>query len=161
MSNYIQILRNLFFNIAYQTGISKPFRLMLVKNRNLMILTFHRVSDDVDQMWPPIPIESFRSLMEKLAKIFQLRDFFSLSECRDILFHLQVHRFTLPQIEAALKSLNLKFLGFEMQDQRTLRKFRESHPNTNAPTSLSMSHEFELDNPDTFIGMYQFWCQKL
>ena len=74
MSNYIQILRNLFFNIAYQTGISKPFRSMLVKNRNLMILTFHRVSDDVDQMWPPIPIESFRSLMEKLAKIFQIID---------------------------------------------------------------------------------------
>ena len=74
MSNYIQILRNLFFNIAYQTGISKPFRSMLVKNRNLMILTFHRVSDDVDQMWPPIPIESFRSLMEKLAKTFQIID---------------------------------------------------------------------------------------
>ena len=74
MSNYIQILRNLFFNIAYQTGISKPFRSMLVKNRNLMILTFHRVSDDVDQMWPPIPIASFRSLMEKLAKTFQIID---------------------------------------------------------------------------------------
>ena len=74
MSNHTQILRNLFFNIAYQTGISKPFRSMLVKNRNLMILTFHRVSDDVDQMWPPIPIKSFRSLMEKLAKTFQIID---------------------------------------------------------------------------------------
>ena len=95
------------------------------------------------------------------TKICSRNDFFSTSECRDLLFHVQELRFTLPQIEAALKSLNLKFLGLEMQDQRTLRKFRESHPNTNAPTSLSLWHEFELDNPDTFIGMYQFWCQKL
>ena len=97
----------------------------------------------------------------EMAKICNRNDFFSLSECRDLLFHVQEHRFTLPQIDKALKSLHLKFLGFEMRDQRTLRKFRESHPNTNAPTSLSLWHEFELDNPDTFIGMYQFWCQKL
>ena len=74
VSNSIQILRNLFFNIAYQTGISKPLRSMLVKNKNLMILTFHRVSDDVDQMWPPMPIESFRLFMEKLAKTFRIID---------------------------------------------------------------------------------------
>jgi len=94
-----------------------------------------------------------------MAKICNYRDFFSLSECRDALFHVQEHRFTLPQIEEALKSLHLKFLGFEMRDQRTLRKFRESHPNTNAPTSLSLWHEFELDNPDKLPG-YAFWCQK-
>ena len=96
-----------------------------------------------------------------MAKICDRNDFFATSECRDLLFHVQEQRLTLPQIEAALTSLHLKFLGFEMRDQRTLRKFRESHPNTNAPTSLSLWHEFELDNPDTFIGMYQFWCQKL
>ena len=96
-----------------------------------------------------------------MAKICNRMDFFSLSECRDLLFHVQEHRFTLPQIEAALKSLNLKFLGFEMKNQRVLRKFRESHPNSSALTSLSLWHDFELDNPDTFRGMYQFWCEKL
>ena len=96
-----------------------------------------------------------------MAKICDINAFFTTSDCRDLLFHVQEQRLTLPQIEAALTSLQLKFLGFETRDRRTLRKFRESHPNTNAPTSLSMWHEFELDNPDTFIGMYQFWCQKL
>ena len=95
-----------------------------------------------------------------MAKIFNYRDFFSLSECRDLLFHVQEHRFTLPQIEEALKSLHLKFLGFEMRDQRALKQFKESHPNSNALTSLSLWHKFELGNPDTFRGMYQFWCQK-
>ena len=51
-----------------------------------------------------------------MAEICNMKDFFSLSECRDLLFHVQEHRFMLPQIEAALKVLKLKFLGFEMRD---------------------------------------------
>ncbi len=96
----------------------------------------------------------------EMAKICKGNSFFSLSECRDLLFHVQEHRFTLPQIEDALTSLNLEFLGFEMQDQGTLEKFRETHTNSKALTSLSLWHEFELENPDTFDGMYQFWCKK-
>ena len=96
-----------------------------------------------------------------MAKICSIKDFFSLSECRDLLFHVQEHRFTLPQIEAALKALDLKFLGFEMRHQTALRKFRKSHPKKRALTSLSLWHEFELKNPNTFRGMYQFWCKKM
>jgi SAM-dependent methyltransferase len=96
----------------------------------------------------------------KLEGILNFKDFFSLSECRDLLFHVQEHRFTLPQIKTALKSLKLKFLGFEMQDQSIRRKFKETYPKKSALTSLTKWHEFELKNPDTFISMYQFWCQK-
>ncbi len=96
----------------------------------------------------------------KMASICNKRDFFSLSDCRDLLFHVQEHRFTLPQIEAALKDLKLDFLGFEIPNQSLLTKFRESHPSSCALTSLSLWHEFELENPGTFQGMYQFWCKK-
>ena len=96
-----------------------------------------------------------------MAKIHNMRDFFSLSEYRDLLFHVQEHRFTLPQINAALKSLKLEFLGFEMFDQAAVRKFKETYPKKRALTSLSLWHKFELENPDTFIGMYQFWCKKV
>ena len=95
-----------------------------------------------------------------MAKICKGNSFFSLSECRALLFHVQEHRFTLPKIETALKALELRFLGFEMQDQRALKQFKESHPNSNALNSLSLWHKFELEYPDIFIGMYQFWCQK-
>ena len=95
----------------------------------------------------------------EMAKTCNRYDFFSLSECRDLLFHVQEHRFTLPQIEEALKSLQLNFLGFEMEDRRTLSRFRESHPDRDCLTSLSLWHEFELDNPDKLPG-YAFWCQK-
>jgi tetratricopeptide (TPR) repeat protein/SAM-dependent methyltransferase len=95
-----------------------------------------------------------------LAKIIDRADFFSLSECRDLLFHVQEQRFTLPQIEAALASLKLQFLGFEMRDYNALKKFRQAHSSKPALTSLSLWHEFELENPDTFRGMYQFWCKR-
>ena len=88
-------------------------------------------------------------------------DFFSLSSCRDLLFHVQEHRFTLPEIETALGSLKLKFLGFEMRDRESFEKFSSIHPEKEAVASLSLWHEFELGNPDTFISMYQFWCRKV
>ena len=87
-------------------------------------------------------------------------DFFNMSNCRDLLFNVQEHRFTLPKIEEALKSLNLNFLGFEMEDQRLLRMFRESYPDSHDATSLSLRHKFELKHPDKLSG-YPFWCQKL
>ena len=83
VNSYMEILRNLFFNFAYQSGISKPFRWILAKNNDLVILTFHRVSDDVDPMWPPMPIASFRSLMEKLVKTFRIIDINSVTKLPD------------------------------------------------------------------------------
>jgi len=97
----------------------------------------------------------------KMAKICNYRDFFSLSDCRDLLFHVQEHRFTLPQIEAALRTLKLKFLAFEMRNQETIRTFQASYPKEHALTSLPLWHTFECNNPDTFKGMYQFWCRKM
>ena len=96
-----------------------------------------------------------------MAKICDQNDFFTTSECRDLLFHVQEQCLTLPQIEAALTSLHLEFLGFEMRNRNVVRKFKESHANNSALASLSLWHKFELDNPDAFIGMYQFWCKKL
>ncbi len=96
-----------------------------------------------------------------MIKICNSRDFFCLSECRDLLFHVHEHRFTLPQIKSALQSLKLEFLGFEHTDQSMMRKFKETHPKKGALTSLSQWHRFQLENPDTFQGMYQFWCRKM
>lgn len=87
-------------------------------------------------------------------------DFFSLSECRDLIFHVQEHRFTLPRIEAALRDLGLEFLGFEMGNDDAIWRFRREYPRARALTSLSIWNEFERKYPDTFRNMYQFWCRK-
>jgi tetratricopeptide (TPR) repeat protein len=96
-----------------------------------------------------------------MARICGGEEFFSLSQCRDLLFHVQEHRLSLPEIEAALEALGLHFLGFEFDDRRTLARFREANPAPAAPASLALWHQFEQDNPRTFSGMYQFWCRKV
>ena len=95
-----------------------------------------------------------------MARLLEFRDFYSLSECRDLIFHVQEHRFTLPRIEAALAELKLEFLGFEMPGDGALRQFQECNPEPGARRSLALWHEFETAHPDTFRGMYQLWCRK-
>ena len=44
-------------------------------------------------------------------------DFFTISTCRDLLFHAQEHRMTLTDIDAFLRANNLVFLGFEIEEK--------------------------------------------
>ena len=86
-------------------------------------------------------------------------DFFSLSMLRDLIFHVQEHRFTLPQIKNCLDELGLKFCGFENQD--VISNFRELHDKESDIYDLELWHQYEKNNSLTFIGMYEFWCQKI
>lgn len=95
-----------------------------------------------------------------LAQLCRRSDFHSLSACRDLIFHIQEHRFTLPQIKEHLKVLNLEFLDFEMNFAGQLGNFREELRGLSAENRLDKWHTYELENPDTFRGMYQFWCRN-
>jgi Flp pilus assembly protein TadD/SAM-dependent methyltransferase len=86
-------------------------------------------------------------------------DFFSLSMLRDLIFHVQEHRFTLPQIKNCLDELGLKFCGFENKDIISI--FRKLHGEEVDIYDLALWHQYEESNPRAFTGMYQFWCQKL
>lgn len=95
-----------------------------------------------------------------LADVANLgRDFYSLSNCRDLLFHVQEHRFTLPQIAALLQELGLEFRAMEV-DPWAVEAYRQFNPADPGGTDLESWHRFELEHPSTFAGMYQFWCQK-
>lgn len=87
-------------------------------------------------------------------------DFWSLSGCRDLLFHVQEHRFTPREIADALRRLDLEFLGFEFDDPAALRSYRGEFPDDPAATSLQNWEIFESRHPDTFAGMYQFWVRR-
>ena len=95
-----------------------------------------------------------------IGGIFLLRDFYSTSACRDLLFHVQEHQLTLPEIEAFLNAHNLRFIGFET-DAHTLNTYRQEFPGDPAATNLSNWHQFEQRHPNTFISMYQFWVQRV
>jgi len=92
-----------------------------------------------------------------LHGITQFSDFFSMSECRDLLFHVQEHQFSIPQIADFIRESGFTFLGFETPARTSyLRRF----PDDRAATNLANWNVFEAENPSTFAAMYQFWIQK-
>ena len=91
-------------------------------------------------------------------KIVNSSDFYSLSTLRDLIFHVQEHRFTIPELVNCIDELGLKFCGFE--DKDIISQFRQFHEVSSDIYDLSLWHQFEKSNPGTFSGMYQFWCQK-
>ena len=94
-----------------------------------------------------------------LQKIIHSRDFYSTSMTRDLMFHVQEHRFTLPEISKMLKNFNLEFLGFINPLIKT--KFSKFFLNDKKNISLVNWNQFEINNPDTFFNMYQFWVRKI
>jgi SAM-dependent methyltransferase len=98
---------------------------------------------------------------ELLARVARNEDFFSLSGCRDMLFHVQEKRLTLPDIAAMLQTLGLQFLGFEFADSGiTAARYRQRFPADALMRDLDNWHRYEEDNPDSFARMYQFWARK-
>jgi Flp pilus assembly protein TadD/SAM-dependent methyltransferase len=87
-------------------------------------------------------------------------DFYTTSNCRDLLFHVQEHHFTLPQIKNFLTDNVLELLGFTL-DADVLQRYRAQFPDDPACTDLDHWHSFEQRNPHTFARMYQFMVQKL
>jgi tetratricopeptide (TPR) repeat protein/2-polyprenyl-3-methyl-5-hydroxy-6-metoxy-1,4-benzoquinol methylase len=94
----------------------------------------------------------------RFPTVIESPDFFSISDCRDLLFHVQEHRLTLPQIEGFLDQNGLTFLGFELAP-RVLRQYVAQATEDAAMTDLASWHRFEQANPRSFAGMYQFWLQ--
>ena len=97
----------------------------------------------------------------QIKKIINTRDFYSISTVRDLLFHVQEHQFTIPQISKILEDLNLEFLGFVFQEPLIKKEYSKFFPEDKKNTSLDNWHEFEKKNPTTFSGMYQFWVRKI
>lgn len=94
---------------------------------------------------------------DELHNLADFSDFFSMSESRDLLFHVQEHQFSIPQIADFLRESGFTFLGFEIPARTSyLRRF----PDDRAATDLANWAAFEAENPATFATMYQFWIQK-
>jgi SAM-dependent methyltransferase len=92
-------------------------------------------------------------------QVTRYSDFYVTGECRDLLFHVAEHRFTLPQIREMLARLGLTFHGF-MIEPRVARKYRERFPEDAAGTDLDAWHEFEAAFPHAFASMCIFLVRK-
>ena len=100
-----------------------------------------------------------RSDKDNQKLITKSSDFYSMSMLRDLLFHVQEHRFTIPLIKTYLDKLGLKFCGFESHD--IVSHFKKTSTSKEDLYDLDKWQEYEEANPSAFAEMYQFWCQKV
>jgi Flp pilus assembly protein TadD/SAM-dependent methyltransferase len=111
-------------------------------------------------------IKAFRSSIlsgdagQSLLELAEGLDFYTLSTCRDLLFHSTEHRFTLLQIEQALSDLGLSFVGFDLPMPHVTQRYRELYPQDTHLVDLRAWDRFEQQYPQAFSGMYVFWCQR-
>ncbi|NMP05999.1 tetratricopeptide repeat protein [Cyanobacteria bacterium 150NLHA] len=113
----------------------------------------------------PEGIRDFRHqvLQGNIEGLFEIaqwaRDFYSLSECRDMCFHVQEHRFTTESLQALLNNHGLIFCGFILPGS-ILKAYKEQFPDDSDITSLKNWGKFEKQRPTTFSETYQFWAYK-
>lgn len=93
-------------------------------------------------------------------KIAQISDFFATSPCRDLIFHVQEHRFTIPKIKDYLDRLGLEFVAFQAPTANIKADYLNDYPDDPTLKNLENWDNYEKRNPDTFVTMYQFWCRK-
>ena len=109
-------------------------------------------------------MKSFRNTIMRSEKghhklIIKSPDFYSLSTLRDLLFHVQEHRFTSLQIKDCLDKLGLKFCGF--QSKNIVSHFTHTNKAKDDLYDLDKWQAYEQTNPRSCGGMYQCWCQKV
>lgn len=119
-------------------------------------------------------IRRFRHLLltdpaqRDLSALTDWDDFFTISAARDLMFHVQEHRYTVPKIQALLRGCGLRFVGFEflagfsrsqVPSQAIRDRYRALFPDDPAMASLENWARFEARHPDAFQG-YTLWAQK-
>jgi SAM-dependent methyltransferase len=95
-----------------------------------------------------------------LRSLTRFTDFFTMSECRDLMFHAHENRVTIPAIKDFLAANGLRFLGFEF-GAASQQAYRGLFANSGWPlTDLDRWHALETQQPQLFSSMYHFWVQK-
>lgn len=149
------------------TGLLKPRGLMQISlysevGRRAVVAAREMIAA---RGWKPVPADmrAARTAIIALpaehpaAEVRQSIDFYNLNMCRDLLFHVQEQRFTLPRLRDAIEGLGLRFLGFDASPL-TYTRYRVRFPDDPAMTHLGNWDVFERENPATFGTMYQFWA---
>jgi tetratricopeptide (TPR) repeat protein/ubiquinone/menaquinone biosynthesis C-methylase UbiE len=88
------------------------------------------------------------------------RDFYTTSNCRDLIMHVQEHRYTIPQIKEEIEKLGLAFESMCHVSSRGLILYKQMFANDPSFQNLTQLEQFEKLHPRTFAGMYNFDLKK-
>jgi ubiquinone/menaquinone biosynthesis C-methylase UbiE/Tfp pilus assembly protein PilF len=138
---------------------SEVARQTVVKLRNLV----------AEKGWKPDRegIQAFRAYInalppdDHLRYVTRWRDYYSMSMVRDLIFHVQEHRYTFLQLDEMFKRHGLAFLDFSFIFPDVLADFLRKHPGPENYRNFSLWDAFERKRPEAFASMYQMWlCRQ-
>jgi hypothetical protein len=92
-------------------------------------------------------------------EIINSHDFYSMSNCRDLIFHEQEHQFTPDKITRLLTTNKLDFIGM-LPTTSAFQAFEKTIGRLNGHNTLANWDKVEQEHKDIFAGMYQFYCRK-
>jgi len=113
----------------------------------------------------PEDIRAFRQIVlaapasSPLAPLRTSDDFYSLSGCRDLVFHVHEQAYDPAGLAALLTGAGLTLVGFDAPAEATAR-FREIHGPRADTLDLALWDGVEARHPGLFAGMYHLWAQK-
>jgi Tfp pilus assembly protein PilF/SAM-dependent methyltransferase len=87
-------------------------------------------------------------------------DFWTTSDCRDLVFHVNEHRFTLPEVGQMLADAGLEFLGLQFGHAADRTRFLAEHPDAGAIQDVTALHRHESDHPEVFGDTYRIWARR-
>lgn len=97
---------------------------------------------------------------ELVNNISGFKDFYSLDDCRDLIFHENENNYNINELASLVEDAGLEFIGFDLYDTSVLPQFRKMFPARDAQSKMRNWQVFEEKYPDTFSSMYVFWCRK-
>jgi SAM-dependent methyltransferase len=112
-------------------------------------------TDDIRQFRRDIMLMSPDNLATRCATA---GDFFFLSECNDLLFHVQEHRYTPHMIWEMAERHNLIPIHISMTPD-VLKLFKELFPDQ-SPLNPTLLEKFEDAHPKVFIEMYKIFFRR-
>jgi len=126
-----------------------------------------RIRDEIQKLGIKSDRESIIKFRESIIQseekyhmeVLKYADFYSVSAIRDMLFHVEEKRFNLPQISMDLDNCSLKFCGFD--EKKVIDNFISIYRSKDDLYNLDKWNSYEHENPKVFMGMYQFWAQKI
>lgn len=95
-----------------------------------------------------------------LERITRFRDFYTLSETRDLVFHIQETTYSIPEIVKIADDLGLEVYRMKVPDKNVEAVYRQMFPEDAEMSNLDNWHAFEQQHPLTFVGMYKMVFKK-
>lgn len=93
-------------------------------------------------------------------RMMQTKDFYLLSECRDLLFHVQETQYTLNELRKIINTLGLRFMGMPTSGLGQWELLKEGEDPIKQWQSMKQWEAARLAKPHLFHHMHMLWLKK-